>query len=37
MKESANYFKENHYLKIEQVLSKEEGSYFYDFIKLAKD
>tara|TARA_A100001035_G_C27764072_1_gene492738 strand:- start:789 stop:1460 length:672 start_codon:yes stop_codon:yes gene_type:complete len=35
MEESAKYFRENHYLKVEQVISKEEASYFYDYVKLA--
>ena len=35
MEESAKYFRENHYLKVEQVISKEEASYFYDYVKLS--
>ena len=35
MSESIKYIEENHYLKVEQVISEEEASYFYDYIKLA--
>ena len=34
MSESIKYFEENHYLKVEQVISEEEASYFYDYICL---
>ena len=35
MKDSVKFFKENHYLKVEQAISKEEASYFYDYVKLS--
>ena len=35
MSESVKYFEENHYLKVEQVISEEEAFYFYDYVKLA--
>jgi len=35
MKQSAEYFKENHYIKVSNFISKDEASFFYDYIKLA--
>ena len=35
MKESAKYFKENHYIKVSNFISKDEASFLYDYIKLA--
>ena len=35
MSESVKYFEENHYLKVEKVISEEEAFYFYDYVKLA--
>ena len=34
-KEAVKYFEENHYLKVEKVISEEEAFYFYDYVKLA--
>jgi hypothetical protein len=34
---AAEYFKENHYVKIENFISKEISSFLYDYVKMATD
>ena len=34
---AAEYFKENHYVVIENFISKETASFLYDYVKMAAD
>ena len=35
MQESAEYFKKNHYIKVESFITSKEAQFFYDYIKLS--